>query len=99
MAKPYGGAELSRRFEILRKALEDYYGALAQRANGLNVEIPEKPVILVYLDQFLITNKLLNDGGLGDQPYIFMQEFKIAYDREKLHKMLTVKSKAEKSNA
>lgn len=101
MAKPYsrGGAKLNQKFSELRTALEDYYGALAQILNNIQVEVPDKPIICVYVDQFMVTNKLYNDGGLGDQPYIFMQEFKIAYDRMKLHERLSNRNKQERNNA
>lgn len=42
----------------------------------------ERPDILIYLDQMEHTHALLWNGGLADQPYIFMIEYKRAYDRK-----------------
>lgn len=40
----------------------------------------EKPDALVLTQQMLSTGKLLLEGGLLDQPHIFMREYKICVD-------------------
>lgn len=45
----------------------------------------EQPAILMYVQQMQQTGCLLWKGGLADQPYIFMIEYKMAYDRKMLH--------------
>lgn len=45
----------------------------------------EQPRILMYVEQMEQTHALLWTGGLADQPYIFMIEYKRAYDRRMLH--------------
>lgn len=57
-------------------------------ALGVQRKLPEKPEILVYLDQIQFTGHLIWKGGLSDQPYIFMIELKKAHDKKSLYETM-----------
>lgn len=84
-----GGIALARGLKDLEDALGDYYGTLNEVKLGLTVEHrPVKPQALIYAEQMQLLGIPLVDGGVLDQPYIFMQEYKIVSDIQKLHAIL-----------
>lgn len=81
MGCPFGGIALEEGLSKLSEQVQNYYGALVEVRNNVRREpIPDKPLALVYTQQIRDTGRLLMDGGLMDQPYIFMQEFKTCID-------------------
>ena len=59
---------------------------------GLNVKIPEKPEALVLYQQCKTLNLQLVDGGLVDQPHIWLQEVAVITDIEALYEVMRQKS-------
>ncbi len=83
--KPFGVKLLNDALKVADEYLEEYFGALIEIAMGVPRNVPEQPTILMYIQQMEQTHALLWIGGLADQPYIFMIEYKRAYDRKMLH--------------
>jgi hypothetical protein len=70
-----GGRVLSQWLLNLREALENYFGYLNEIASGLHpTEIPDKPNALIRYSQRKEMGIPYIDGGLLDQPYIWVQE-------------------------
>ena len=78
MARPFGELKLAERYDELRNELQNYYGAINEIRYGLQVRVPEKPDVLIYLEQIETLHALPRKGGLEDQPYILMREIHIA---------------------
>ena len=86
-----GGRLLEERLQELETALHNYFGAvneLAMDHPGLNVEVPEKPQALVLYQQCKSLGFHLVEGGLVDQPHIWLQEVAVVADIEALYDML-----------
>jgi hypothetical protein len=75
----FGGVEvLSEKLAELRQELDSYFGMLAQFKEGIHPKvIIEKPIALIYLEQIQMLGIPLVEGGVLDQPYIFMQEMAV----------------------
>lgn len=89
-----GGSTLAQKLNELREALGDYYGTLNELQLGLNVPVPEKPEAMIYYEQMEALGIPLVDGGVLDQPYIFMQEYKIVADFKKQQELIRLKAAA-----
>lgn len=83
-----GGIALAQGLSDLEEALGDYYGTLNEIKLGLTAKPPVKPQALIYAEQMQLLRIPLVQGGILDQPYIFMQEYKIVSDFQKLHQLL-----------
>lgn len=83
-----GGSRLAGGLEKLRLALYDYYGALnelktlseAQPYLASTVKIPQKPEALILWEQCQRLNLPLVEGGLEDQPHIWLEEIAVIED-------------------
>lgn len=75
-----GGRKLAQSLQALREALGNYYGALNQLRMGLKVSVPEKPKALIRYEQCQELGTTFVGGGIVDQPYLWMQEYKIVSD-------------------
>ena len=72
-----GGRIVGGALADLRSAIADHYGALAEIREGLPVAIPDKPDALVFYEMTIDMGIPLVNGGLRDQPHIWMMEYKI----------------------
>ena len=72
-----GGSLLAQNLLELQEALGEYYGALNELKHGLEATVPEKPEALILYDQIKEFGVPLVSGGVLEQPWIFMQEYKI----------------------
>jgi len=70
-----GGSRLARALSDLTDALGDYYGQLNEVRLGLSDQLPSKPEAMVLHDQMQEFGIPIVDGGLLDQPFIFMMEY------------------------
>lgn len=70
-----GGSRLNDYLDSLQKDIENYYGALNQLAARINVEVPPIPDALAQYKQCVQQGIPLVDGGLIDQPYIWLKEY------------------------
>lgn len=72
----------------MKKEIESYYNKInlvALSPPGAHIEtIPEKPDILIIVERIESSGKLLLDGGLMQQPHIFMEEYYLALSLKKL---------------
>lgn len=86
MAKPFNGVStvngievLNERLNSIKKDIEDYYNALNLKAfsppGAYTGTIPEKPAILIYVENIQSSGHLIMPGGLMQQPHIFMYEY------------------------
>jgi hypothetical protein len=85
VGRPLGGRAVAAKLEALRNALYDYYGAInelkvlleSQPHTLPNIVIPEKPEALKLWEQCNTMNLPLYDGGVMDQPHIWLEEWAI----------------------
>lgn len=97
-----GGRVLEERLKELETALHNYYGALNEAAlghPGLKVEIPEKPEALVLYHQCRTLGIQIVDGGLINQPHIWLQEVALVSNIEALYESLRQKAIAESQSS
>lgn len=80
MGWPFGERALALALEQLENDLIAFYGALTELRNGLRADVPEKPDALTYTEQIQKTQALPYAGGILDQPYLFMREYKKCLD-------------------
>lgn len=98
MVKPYGDRVLEKALEVSEKEVNDYFGTLAEIEMGVSTKAKEQPLILKYVEQYSVFNTMIWKGGLADQPYIFMIEFKMAYDRKLLHDIVIESIRKDKQS-
>jgi len=96
---PFGELALSERLEELRKACENYFGALAEIRMNLRTEVPDKPTALVFTQQCTQLGLPLVDGAVLDQPYIWMMEYRICLDTEALFEAIRKANESEGQDA
>ena len=89
MGRGRGGRKIEGKLVELEKALHDYHGALNELAAGINVKPPEKPEALVLWHQCQATGLPLVEGGLLDQPHIWLQEVAVIINTEALFRRLS----------
>lgn len=92
------GVELSERLEVLESSLREYYGALNEVKMGLKAKMPPKPKALITYEQCLDLGLPLADGGVLNQPYIWLQEVATIIEQKTLFEILE-KRQQEQSNA
>lgn len=61
----------------------EYYGTLNEVKLGLEVPMPEKPEAMILYEQCAEFGIPLVEGGIMDQPFIWLQEYKIVADFKK----------------
>ena len=91
MGRNAGGKVVSDGLETLRQTLYEYYGAINEIEAGIfdkKQSMPEKPEALIYTEQMIELGIPLVHGGVLDQPYIFMQEYKICIEVKRLFERL-----------
>jgi hypothetical protein len=72
----------------LQNYLFNYYGLLNEQAAGLTVEMPEKAEAVILWEQCEALGSGIYDGGVIDQPYIFMQEVAVIRNTNELFENL-----------
>jgi hypothetical protein len=73
-----GGSALAEYLEWLRADLDDFFGAVAEVSQGLaNERASQKPLALIRYEQCHAMGIPLVQGGLRDQPYIWLFEWAI----------------------
>lgn len=90
MGRSIGGSRITGGLEALRSALYDYYGAInelktlseAQPNLASTVKIPQKPEALILWEQCQALGLPLVDGGLEDQPHIWIEEVAVIRDAQ-----------------
>lgn len=86
---PYGGVVLKERLDKLETALQNYYGALNEIRMGLKPKSPPvKPKSLVEYERCKDLGLPLVEGGVLDQPYIWLQEIAIIIEQKQLFELL-----------
>lgn len=83
-----GGKILGGILKDLEAELDNYYGSLNEIRLGVSHEVPQKPTALIYYEQTKELGVPLVEGGLVDQPHIWLQQYAICMQREKLWKMI-----------
>lgn len=87
-----GGRVVSEKLQSLRDALEDYFGAITALENGQQVSIPEQPEALTYYHSSTKMHIPLVEGGVMDQPHIWLMEYAICEQRTELQTILNNRS-------
>jgi hypothetical protein len=85
---PSGGSFVAGKLEELEKALVDYYGAINELREGLNVPVPEMPEALEKLEQCEALGIPLVGGGVMDQPHIWLLEIGVIYSVKRTYAMV-----------
>jgi len=81
-----GGSGVAEGLEALRDALQEYFGVLSSIKEGLPVKaVPEKPEALIKYDQCKAMGIPLVEGGLRDQPHIWLYEYAICQQQRELN--------------
>ena len=83
-----GGIILSERLKQLEAALGEYFGAINEIRMGLRTKMPKRPDALVQYERCQALGLPLVDGGIIDQPYIWLQELAVIIEQETLFKLL-----------
>ena len=79
MGRPFGEVRLAKHLEELDVTLQNYYGGINQlRMNITPDNMPEKPMVVIMLDQMEQYDALPEEGGLLDQPHLLMREIEKA---------------------
>ena len=83
--EPAGGAIVSERLDELEAALRDYFGALNEVNMGLKVrKMPPKPKAFVQYERCKTLGIPLVEGGVMNQPYLWLQELAVIIEEETL---------------
>lgn len=77
---PFGIELLEQGLKTLEETLLNYYGAITEIRNNRKVPVPDMPESAILAEQIQQTGHLYFDGGLADQPYLFMKEIKVCID-------------------
>jgi hypothetical protein len=77
--------ELNEALGKLREELQEYYGALEGLKIGFQTAIPDKPDALILCDQIKEMGIPLVAGGLMDQPYIWLLEYRICMEEKEIY--------------
>lgn len=94
MGRYGGGSRLAEGLELLRTTLEDYYGAVSYYRMGLKPEKKtDKPIAMVYTEECEEFNIPLVLGGILDQPYIWMMEYRICKNIRDVHQAIWAANK------
>lgn len=88
MGRPFGKIALAQKLDALARAVEDFEGALNQKAMNLPVEIPEKPEAMILDEQIRSSGLPLLPGGVMDQPWITMKEIQTVRNMRELYAVL-----------
>jgi hypothetical protein len=88
MGWPIGGSELAGELEALRDELLDYFGAISEMRMlsesqpnlASTIKIPKKPEPLVLWEKCQALGLPLYEGGLLDQPYIWIEQVAVIMD-------------------
>jgi hypothetical protein len=83
-----GGRIIAGKLDELRKALDEYYGALTMLKEGMSVRIPEKPDALKLLEKCEAFGIPLVAGGLLNQPHIWLLEVGVIRNERELRERL-----------
>jgi hypothetical protein len=93
---PSGGDRVKKGIEELRSALYEYYGALEELRTmqesmpmvQSSVKVPEKPEALILLEQCEALGLPLVEGGLVDQPHLWLEEVAVVRDVKMTFEMI-----------
>ena len=92
-----GGRILGGKLDKLRDEIGNYFGTANERAQGLNPEKVEKPEAFRLYEQINAMGTPLVQGGIRDQPHIFMMEYRICEDEAIIwNRILKASLKSEK---
>jgi hypothetical protein len=86
--------------EQLRNEIRDYYGALNEIEMGLKpAKIPEKPEALVLYEQCQAFGIPLVQGGVRDQPHLWLMEYAVCAQERELWQALREANRRQESHA
>lgn len=97
MGKP-GGSALEGELQKLAEDIDEYRGALNEVRLGARsaAKLPEKPEVLILYEQIKELGIPLVDGGLIDQPHIFMEQYAVCANRLAMWDMIDARAQAQK---
>lgn len=95
MGWPFGDLALAEKLSELDEALQNYFGSIAEVRLGLRTIIPDKPEALILTEQCKDLGLPLVQGGIEDQPYIWMKEYAICVQTKALFEAI---NKAQEKN-
>jgi len=90
-----GGIILSEKLNELEAALREYYGAINEIRMGLRAKVPKKPDALVMHEKCKALGIPLVEGGVMNQPYIWLQELAVIIEQETLFALLEQKQREQ----
>lgn len=94
-----GGSGVAEGLKSLRAAIKEYFAVLSSVKDGLPVKsMPKKPQALLMFDQCKAMGIPLIDGGLQDQPHIWLLEYAICQQERELNS-IHQKAKNESTNS
>jgi hypothetical protein len=95
-----GEAWLRQALDRLRDEIRDYYGALNEIEMGLKpARMPEKPEALVLYEQCQTLGIPLVQGGVRDQPHIWLMEVAVCVQERELWQTLREASRRQETHA
>jgi hypothetical protein len=96
-----GKLVLQRDLEALQSELENYFGQQNELLNGLTIEdeVIEKPVELIRYEMVKAFGLPVWEGGLADQPHIWLLQYKIIDTVVRLFESLRIASEEAKQRS
>ena len=90
-----GGLILSEKLKELERALGEYYGAINEIKMKIRAKMPPKPEALVTYEKCKALGIPLVEGGVMNQPYIWLQELAVVIDQETLFDLIEKRQQEE----
>jgi hypothetical protein len=82
----------------LELELDEYFGGINEIKAGLMPEkLPEKPVAYIFYEQCKELNLPLIEGGIMDQPHIWLMQWAVCMQREALWRSIDERSQSRKT--
>ena len=83
-----GGRIVAEGLELLTEELDNYFGAISQLKSGTTIILPEMPEALVYYYMCNDMKMSLVEGGIYDQPHIWLLEYGICQKRKEIYEQV-----------
>jgi hypothetical protein len=89
-----GGRRVRDTLEKLTQELEDYLGSINELKDGLRKDLLPKPAELILYELVKSTGLPLVQGGLLDQPYLWLRQWEIIETVKKVYSALDKQAQA-----
>lgn len=88
MGRSGGGRIVAGGLKELRDAIDNYYGGLNEVEMGASNKLPDKPDAMLRYEEIKELGVPLVEGGVMDQPHIFMMEYDVVRNKILMHTLI-----------